>query len=247
MDTQKLAMIAFVVGLAVVGAERGIAAPVWPGDPGYTGDAYAVWINDGDDGLADKVDITSVEFARDTTVGNEYFFWRITVVDQAQQQLVGVAHAVFIDVDGDGTNEYVLYNTTTGGDVSELGVWDTSLTPDQWDTDASPPAYTYSGLDYTRDASATDNYIELALPAAHIGSPPVIFQAAALDTGALNMDGDTSNGPGASFVDTTAPSSGPVVPEPGTGLALLVLGATGYVMRRKRKSAASNSDSTNAA
>ena len=202
-----------------------VRAAIWPGQPGYGGTSYAFGVGDpvGDSASA-NTDIVSVYTAQDATPGNEFYFFRVTVQAQSQNpsQFVKVMHVVYIDTNGDGTFDYITYNTTKGGAKSELGSWDGS----QWN--AGLVAYTTNTL----DSDNADNYIELAVPTGDIGSPSMVVVAAGAGTGALALDGNTSNAPDPALYDDIA------VPEPGSvGLALVFMTTAGVVGRwRKRRS-----------
>lgn len=202
--------LAALVFLAVLPLDA--RAVVWPGQVGYTGGAYALWIYDGTNlAVTAENDIVQVDLARDSTPTNNFFFFKFLLRAQRNSQLTSVAHVAYIDTNGDGIYDYALYNTTQGDSESELTRWDTSSTPHAWSDTPSPPAHVYSG--YTRDASSADNYIELAVPADDLGNPTVLLQAAAAGQGALNLDGNTSNVPSPSdFGDITEPrASEPMV------------------------------------
>ncbi|MBL7114613.1 MAG: hypothetical protein ISS35_02515 [Kiritimatiellae bacterium] len=198
-------------------------AIVWPDEAGYGGNPYDLWIYDGTNlELSAQSDIIQVDVARDTASTNNFFFFRFLVRDQQNSQLTSVSHVAFIDTDGDGYFEYVLYNPTTGSNPSDLHYWDTNSVPNKWSNTPSPPAQEYTT--YNRDISNADNFIEMALPADDIGDPIVLLQGAASDQGALNMNGNTNNAPSLTdFADITETA----VTEPTTDASNIVFTTVG--------------------
>ncbi|MCX7918722.1 MAG: hypothetical protein N3A72_03745 [bacterium] len=124
-------------------------------------------------------DIISIEYQQNMNTGFGYFKVNTRASVTGQNILTSNRYFIYFDVNADGINEYLLYNTTQGDTKSVLCVWTTFGNDTRWSTrfDPSPPSYGYNDMLYNR--ADNDNFIEMACKLSHIGNPLDIIHAAA--------------------------------------------------------------------
>lgn len=166
----------------------------WPGDTGYTGSPYVtVRLDSTNDvtGPYPDTEVTRVDIAVDTNAANAYAFFRMWVVGQivpAQNQYV-----LFLDINLDATNDFVLLNKHGSDAKSYMIPWNAATNPPQFD-----PSQEIQYNNGKRWSSATTNgNIEFSVPLADLSNRTqiAIIGAGAVYNDEIDFTGITDNTP----------------------------------------------------
>ena len=212
-------------------------APSWPGD----NDWISV-VTDADEGFVADLEIREVYFDMDAT----YLYVRIRLEDPAAPVLLDHTWWIYLDTNGDGTNDWVVVDMSNTTDKQVHGLaW--SGGSGTWGVAASD---WYDTLIDTDDDSAIrsvtwtialEDYgcVDFAVLRSHIGSisDSATITAADNDVGDTNMSGKTENAPNQALsyvVDCTDAGDIPEFEAILAPILLMIIVPTVMIKRRKR-------------